>query len=350
MKFKDKFGNDIECTPDEYKILMGEPVAVTPNNIDLFIREPKPKAIVHSGAGKLSGGSCGKKWSMKERKILRQNFDKPMSVLLKLLPDRSSGAIMGRLAVDKIKKVVPYVVPKPHIKYSSEELNLLSLHRDDSLDSLERMLPNHSRGSILDKLYTLYGRSKSERNSVPKGVGNGNAWTDSDLNILRSNLNDLDRAKLLLADRHSVGSVNVYASKLRKSLSNISLTKNSGKPYKHGKLHGNHNRMVWLNSRARYYMEAFKWDRNKAYLQASEDWKNNQSSIGTIRPDTSDTLFKVVKFDFVSQKYVVVEVFASEDDAKKCLDDCKIADKTLDGGSQFSIVKIKKGVDYGNVV
>jgi hypothetical protein len=353
MKFKDKFGNDVECTPDEYRVLMGlaheeDSEPVEKSNVTVI-----PMAFPVKGSGKLSGGSSGKKWSGKDKKLLRLNSDKPIDFLMKLFPNRSAGAILVKLK--KIGRKRPVIVVQggkkgnsKYCRYSSDELKLLSKHRKDSPDSLEKLLPNHPIGSIIDKLHTLYGRSKSYPKRKDRHISHGSVWTASDLKVLRDNLDNMDNARLLLAGKHSVGSVNVYASRLRKSLNKIVAVKNSGKPYKHGKNHGNYSRMKFLNTRAKYYMDNFNWSRDKAYGQASEDWKSGKP-IGTVASD--ELVFKVVKFDFASQKYVVVDVFSVEDDAKKCLAESRIADKTINGGAQFSIVKVVKGSkgDVGDV-
>lgn len=347
MKFKDKFGNDVECSVKEYRVLMGlvheddetpEPQPKSESKVTVI-----PMAFPVKGNGKQSEGSSGKKWSKKDKRLLRENSDKPLDFLMRMLPNRSAGAILVklnkigkhkrrspstanawtpqdlqvlrdnlndmpnaiRLLIDRhsrssvnvtasrLRKSLNIPIAKkgmsfPHNKFTEEELNILSIHRDDSLDELERLLPNHTRGSILDKVHKLYGRAKS----------------------------DPLRTK-------SKGKKGVYRKQDKETSKSV-------------------RRMKFVNIRSLYYMNTFKWSRDKAFSQACSDWANGKTTIGTVSSDAG-MVFKVVEFDFASQKYNVLKVFDSEDDAKKFLAERKIADKTINGGSQFSIVKVAKG-------
>lgn len=343
MKFKDKFGNDVECSVKEYRVLMGLVHEDDDEPVETPKPEPKvtvvPMAFPVKGAGKQSEGSSGKKWSRKDLRYLRKNSDKPIDFLMRMFPNRSAGAILVKLkkvckkrrgspstatawtpqdlkivkdnladvskaiillrdrhsagsvnvTASRLRKSLGVrVVKQVHNKFTDAELNILSIHRDDSLDALERLLPNHPRGSILDRLHKLYGRPKSDP-----------------------------------ARTRRKGKKDIYRKQDKETSKSV-------------------KRMKFINVRSLYYMNTFKWSRDKAFGQACVDWRNGKTTIGKVSSDDG-MVYKVVEFDFASQKYNVLKVFDDEDDAKKFLAERKIADKTINGGSQFSIVKVAKG-------
>lgn len=174
----------------------------------------------------------------------------------------------------------------------------------------------------------------------------GSKWLRSEDQVLQE-AKSVDEAMRLLPHRTQDSIYNRHSILKRSHKSVFSWNKSRVSPKIKRKGHKASadavERIRWIGSRARYYMSSFKFGRDRAYVQASNDWRNNKAGpLGVMNPvkETKDTRWKLIKFDSEGKR-TTINVFSSRSEAEAELIECKTGSQAIGEFATFIIEKIE---------